>query len=490
MFEFRLGIWIRNLVIAGVIAAFVLFFGPFSRSGGGGNAVARVGNERISRDVFEFFREQNASTLEGLLPDDLDADARRQLIDRRTLDGLIRRYVLSQEARALGLRATDEEVGDEIRSDEGFRVGGRFDRAIVERFASQIGGMRDYMEEVRRDLLIRKLQRVVGSPQRIPLAEAEERARRQGVEIRLRYARVPTADFAPAEGVTDDEAHALVVSDRERVEVLYQSRLPEFQTPEQVRARHILFQGEDAEERARGARARLDAGEEFAELARELSADLATREEGGDLGSFPRGRVLPELEEAAFALAAGEVSEPVATERGVHLVLVEEHRGGAERSFEEMQLELARELIAEDRAREAARAAAGDLLERVRAGEGFDDAARALGLAVEGTPRIAWNDPLPPQLARHPGLHGAVFALGEERRVLERILPSEGGFDVVWVEERLEPSQEEVSEEALRLQERLEQDARGRVLGRWYERRIGELQRSGGLELYPLYSTG
>jgi peptidyl-prolyl cis-trans isomerase D len=290
--------------------------------------------------------------------------------------------------------------------------------------------------------------------------------------------------------VTGDEAQALVASDPERVEALYQSRLPEFQTPEQVRARHILFRGEGAVERAREARARLGSGEDFASLARELSDDLATREEGGDLGSFPRGRMLPALEEAAFALAEGEVSEPVQTERGVHLIRAEERSGGSVRSFEEVRFELARELIARDRAREAARRAAETLLERVRAGEGFDREAAALGLAVEATPQLAWNDPLPSELARYPGLRGALFALGGEARLLERVLASEDAFDVVWLEERREPSEEEVSDAALRLREQLEREARGRVLGRWYQRRRAELQRSGDIQVYPLYSTG
>jgi peptidyl-prolyl cis-trans isomerase D len=490
MADFRLAVWIRNLAIAGVILAFIFFFGQPGVSPQG-SSIARVGEERISRDVFEFFREQNENLSRQLLPENLDAATARDLIDRRTLDALLRRYVLAGEARALGLRVTDAEVRAEILADRGFRVGGEFDRDRVERFANQLGGMRDYTEEIRRDLLLRKLQRVVGSPQRVSLAEAEERARREGVRIRLRYARAASGDFATEQEVTGDEARALADAEPERIEELYRLRLPEFRTPGQVRARHILFRGDGASERARAALTRLRAGESFEALARELSDDVATREEGGDLGFFPRGRgLLPELEETAFALGEGELSEPVETERGVHLVRVEERRGASERGFDEVRFELARELVHQDRAREAAREAARTFLERVREGAAYDETARALGLSVDATPLLGWSDPIPPELAGHPGLRGAVFRLTLEARFLDRVLTSGELFDVVWLAEREEAGQEEISDRALRLQEQMEREARGRVLGLWFQRRTRELQRSGGLELYPLYPSG
>jgi peptidyl-prolyl cis-trans isomerase D len=489
MAELRVSIWIRNLAIAGVILAFILLFGQ-PTGGRRGSSVARVGDEQISRDVFEFFRQQNEETSRQFLPQDLDADTLRNLIDRQTLDSLLRRYVLAQEARALGLRVSDDEVREEIRADQGFRVGGSVDRARVERFANQLGGMRDYMEEIRRDLLLRKLQRVVGSPQRVPLADAERRARRDGVQIRLRYARAASGDFARQLEVTGDEARALADQEPERVAELYRQRAQEYRTPEQVRARHMLFQGEAASERARAALTRLRDGEDFEALARELSDDVATRQEGGDLGFFPRGRVLPELEAVAFGLGPGELSEPVPTERGVHLVRVEEHRQASERSLDEVRFELARELIAGDRARQAAREAAETFLEQLRGGGAYDEAARTLGLRVDVTPRIAWSDPIPPELAGHPGIRGAAFGLTLEAPVLDRVLSSGDRFDVVWLTDREEPEEEEISERALEIREQLEREARGRLLGLWYRRRSSELQRGGDLQVYSLYPTG
>ena len=90
---------------------------------------------------------------------------------------------------------------------------------------------------------------------------------------------------------------------------------------EQVRARHILVADEAA---AQTVVERLEAGEDFAALATELSTDNSTKEAGGDLGFFPRGIMVPEFEATAFSLTAGETSPPIETQFGYHVIRVEE----------------------------------------------------------------------------------------------------------------------------------------------------------------------
>ncbi len=109
-------------------------------------------------------------------------------------------------------------------------------------------------------------------------------------------------------------------------------------TPEEeVRARHILV---EKEEEARAALARIRKGEDFAKVATELSRDPGSGKEGGDLGYFTRDRMVPPFAEAAFKLKAGEVSEPVQTQFGWHIIKVEDRRVGALPTFEEVRNEI------------------------------------------------------------------------------------------------------------------------------------------------------
>ncbi len=124
-------------------------------------------------------------------------------------------------------------------------------------------------------------------------------------------------------------------------------------TAEQVHARHILV---ETEEEAQQVIERLEAGEDFAALADELSID--TSGEGGDLGWFPRGQMVPEFEEAAFALQPGEISDPVQSSFGYHIIELLERE--PDRPLEES-------MLAQTRA-----AALSDWLEEARQSEGVE----------------------------------------------------------------------------------------------------------------------
>ncbi|TEU10683.1 MAG: hypothetical protein E3J21_25695 [Anaerolineales bacterium] len=132
---------------------------------------------------------------------------------------------------------------------------------------------------------------------------------------------------------------------------LFASRAPT--TEEQVHARHILV---ETEEEAQTVLARLEAGEDFVSLAKELSTDEGTREDGGDLGWFPRGVMAPEFEETAFALQPGETSEIVQTSFGYHIILVEERDPDRELEpylLEQRQISALSEWLEEQRQSEA-----------------------------------------------------------------------------------------------------------------------------------------
>jgi parvulin-like peptidyl-prolyl isomerase len=136
-----------------------------------------------------------------------------------------------------------------------------------------------------------------------------------------------------------------------KLQDLFASQVPTAE--EQVHARHILL---ETEEEAQTVLARLEAGEDFVSLAQELSTDEGTREDGGDLGWFPRGAMVPEFEEAAFALQPGETSDVVQTSVGYHIILVEERDSDRELEpsfLERRQLSALSEWLEEQRQSEA-----------------------------------------------------------------------------------------------------------------------------------------
>lgn len=119
----------------------------------------------------------------------------------------------------------------------------------------------------------------------------------------------------------------------------------QFELPATVKAQHILISfGEDeqqAKQQALEVRAKvLDGKQSFAELAKEYSTDPSAQSNGGDLGYFDKSKMVPPFAEAAFALKAGEVSQPVKTQFGWHIIQTLEHKAGRLRPFSEVKEQL------------------------------------------------------------------------------------------------------------------------------------------------------
>ncbi len=484
----RVWIWFRNIAIGLVIAAFVVVFGRPSGSASSG-AVAEVNGELIRRDVFEFFRELAENRIRDTLPPNLDPAEARNLVDSQTVSNLIYRYVQAQEAEFLGLRVGDDELAQELAADPDFHQNGRFDPQVFERSWRRAGfeSERNYTEEHRRDLLIRKLQRLISSPVRVSDAQVRESLLRERLRVRLRYAVARAQAFRDRVEISAEDAGRLASEEPERLQGAYQARLGEFQQPEQIHVGHILFTGPDAATEAAAAHERLAAGEDFATLARELSQDEATREQGGDLGFFPRGRMLAPFEEAAFALEPGALSAPVETERGVHLIRLEERRAGVDKKLEDVAEELARELLRDERARSTARAAAEQMLARLAGGGDFDALAAELGLSSEETVPFGPLDFAIPGIGRVPGLKEAALALEPERPHADRVFSDVDVFYAISLLERDEPDPTTLEAEMALARERLQSQARGRVLNQWVEARRQSAQQAGKLVLFPLY---
>lgn len=129
----------------------------------------------------------------------------------------------------------------------------------------------------------------------------------------------------------------------EAIQATYDELVADFTPEPEVRARHILV---ETEEQANDIRAEIEGGRDFADAAAEYGTD-GTASNGGDLGFFSTGMMVPEFEEAAFALEEGELSQPVQSQFGWHLIQLEERRVSEAPPLEQVRQQVAQQVLYE-----------------------------------------------------------------------------------------------------------------------------------------------
>ncbi len=221
---------------------------------------------------------------------------RRLQLQSRIIDDLLRKRLITQEIerRHVTIPQTDIDDRTEIEFERILRQNN-----LTEEQAAQI------------------LQRQGRTLERF------KKELRQAVELHLQTERLRDLVVGPLEP-TDQELSAYLEEHRE-----------DYDTPEQVRARHILIRVPEGASEAEIAQAKkqiedirkeLENGADFAELAKKYSQDPGSAPNGGDLGFFSRGQMVKEFEDAAFSLEPGQISDPVRTQFGFHLIKVEEKK--------------------------------------------------------------------------------------------------------------------------------------------------------------------
>jgi peptidyl-prolyl cis-trans isomerase D len=296
-----------------------------------GDAVGVVNGETISLKNFQAALRQMARQV----PQEQRAD-QGQLV-RQVWDSYVRDILLGQEIARLGIEVTDKEVAfytrtnppPAVQSIEAFQTEGQFDMGKYTQFIGDPANLKDPNNQafvmqiesmLRQQLLNYKLQRLLMGTVQVSPNEARQRFEEVNEKVVIEYV------FAP--GTATDDAVEITDAD---LAAYYQEHIADYEHPEQVSLDYVYFSkaasAEDslqiAEEIGR-LRQEIEAGADFAELASVVSDDEASAAKGGDLGTFGRNRMVKPFADAAFALKAGELSEPVQTRFGWHLIKVEE----------------------------------------------------------------------------------------------------------------------------------------------------------------------
>lgn len=365
------------IFVLGLLAVPFLFFGmeSYMRSVPE-DSVAIIGDAEISSSEFQTSFAQYRRQQREQLGDDYDDIEMNQPEARREhLESMIEEVLLQEYALDLGLEVGDRMIAEIIRGIEAFQVGGQFDPEAYQRVLQASGQTpASFEREMRDDILTRLIpgalsESVVVTESEIDRLMALQNETRQIAMVQIPLSRfhdeieISEADIEtyyqenPDEFTTEETVRlAYVELDVEELEVdatlseeelrqRYEAASQRYLTPEARHASHILIEGNgDAEARARDIYQQIEDGASFEELAREHSDDPGSSDQGGDLGWIEPDDMIEGFEDALYALEeAGDVSEPVETRFGWHIIRLEDIRPPEGMSFEE-----AREEILED----------------------------------------------------------------------------------------------------------------------------------------------
>jgi peptidyl-prolyl cis-trans isomerase D len=379
--------WILWVVIAVfVLFVFVDFGGGISGVGTGQETAARVGSHKVTLTDFQQQYRQEEQRLRQLYGEAVTPEQARQLrLPLQVLDRMVNREILLAEARRLRLAVTDDELRDAILAVPVFKdaKGSFVGDATYAEILSSINQTPDSFEtEMREDLLLQKLNNALLANLYVSEQEVERAYRDQTEKAKIRYLQLPRNRFLQGEQIPPAEVQSYFASHQdayrlpeqreaayllvESVKLLGQSKVEEpemrryydehrseFEQEEGVRARHILVYVNDqrTEEQARAvieaAKQRIAGGEDFGNVAREISDDEESKQRGGELGFFGRNRMVKEFEDAAFGAEPGKVVGPIRSQYGFHILEVEEKRAGGVMPYEQAKIQIQARLAAE-----------------------------------------------------------------------------------------------------------------------------------------------
>ncbi len=304
----------KRLVAAGAALAFAVVL----LTGCGGDlptgAVAKVGDATITQEQFDTKMKEIIAQLKDQAPDKTKDAPGYKLLEQRALDYMVTLKIAEIKAPSLKVTVTDKDVQDQV--DQAKAMFGndqaKFDAALKQ---EQIT-LDQLKASFRERTLLTKAAETVTKDVAIPDAEIQKYYDQHKVEFKQDEARTSRHIlFAPGGGTPD------------------------------AKGTYTDAQWADALAKAEKARQDIVKGADFAAKAKELSSDTGTKDQGGDLGVVQKGTMVPEFETSVFSLKKGEMSEPVKTQYGYHLIQVTEITPAKQQTFDEVKEKIKTQLL-------------------------------------------------------------------------------------------------------------------------------------------------
>ena len=370
-------------VLLGLVAISMLFYLiPGGTSGGGfsnQNVVATVGDDKItSVDIQRAI--QAVTRGQQNLPKGVLAMYVPSLVNQ-----MIEAKAMAYKAHEMGLRISDDELGDAIEGELTAAMGGKFDKNTYQMVLAQQGmTVSDFENSRRETMLATRLENLESQSLVITDQEARAEYQRKNLKIGLNSIKFEAKDFASK--VNKDPAALKAYFDKNRatfqipekrtlnlivganadfvqnakvtdaqLQREYQENIDAYRIPERVLVRHILIktqglpkdQAPKLKAKAEDILKQLQNGGNFAELAKQNSDDPGSKPKGGELGWIVRGQTVPNFENTAFSLKPGQLSGVIETEYGYHIIQVEDKQAAHTQMFEEVKPTLIAQLRSE-----------------------------------------------------------------------------------------------------------------------------------------------
>jgi len=400
--QMRQGQFIKTIlwiVVVTFIATMIFVWGADLQGAGCGNRApqgqqwaGKVGDRGLSLAEYDRRLRQAVSQLaQGREPGQVISEDERLRVADQVFEQMVSELLFQMEIERLGLKPSDEEIGDVLVSDppeilvQQFRdQNGNFDRNAY-KLALQNPSIdwKPFEDYVRASLPAERLQQMLMSAVHVGEGDVRQEYERRFRKLTVLYAGQAWREVKlDTETPTDEVLRAhfeqhqdkFKLEERYRIEAVRISRAPSAADEAYVRGRLEALRQEI-----------VGGGRPFEQMAKEWSQDLANAELGGDLGWFGRGRMDPAFETAAFALTEGAVSQPVRSSFGYHLIKVDGKRretGAEEVSARHILLRVEPSYATLD----SLNALSDSLYTKAEAGKSLGAAARALGLAVVSPP--------------------------------------------------------------------------------------------------------